>query len=200
MSQSVPRTLTRASQVVRIERPRFSRVSARGLRWEFGALLEGETEAAPATVSGKSLPHDGHWCTAPGRPGRDGDPRARRPAVASTSLGRGARWNACADGLRADVRARVRPTLARQPRMCPVSALPNRSLVQAVSVCRSVRERPRSAPRRMSPRLALAAALSVGTPFGEVEVQDRVALEERSVEAVGDGAAPGRRPPPARSA
>lgn len=43
----------------------------------------------------------------------------------------------------------------------------------------------------MSPRLALAAALSVGTPFGEVEVQDRVALEERSVEAVGDGAAPG---------
>lgn len=43
----------------------------------------------------------------------------------------------------------------------------------------------------MSPRLALAAALSVGTPFSRVEAEDSVALEKLSVEAVGDGTAPG---------
>ena len=68
---------------------------------------------------------------------------------------------------------------------------PKPTTTEPFAKARGPRIRSRSRLSRHSPRVALAAVLTAGSPIGETRAQESVALEEVSVEHVGGSAVPG---------
>ena len=73
----------------------------------------------------------------------------------------------------------------------PVPVRPKPTTTHPSAKARGPRSRSRSPFRRQSPRVALAAILTAGSPAGETRAQESIALEEVSVEHVGGSPAPG---------